>query len=258
MQLVIGGALLAGAVILAPLAWRAARRWYRRHEPTWPWPSTVESGQPVTTAGVAVAGPAGVLESQLARTGCVWHGHEVVRHYWTLPGNEGGTQERACDSIADYASMEVFAIVEPGRSPTSRSVLVDPAGAELSGADMCLQRVVSRPQPGVPAPADDLLARVKGRIFGVFRGETIEFEYREWALREHTPVVAHGTVEMRDGDPVIVAPPDDRLRIERAGSTGPAARAPWPMSDATAALLLAGGVVVSAGIGLILVISGAW
>lgn len=172
MQLAIGIALLAGAAILAPLACLAVRRWYRQRGLVRLRPGAVakRAGQPITATGVAVAGPSGVIESQLARTDCVWHGHEVLRHFWSLPGKGTEAQERVCDSIADYASVEPFGIAAPGRAPKGRTVLVDPAGAELSGMDMCLQRVVGRPQRGVPAPTDDLLARVKGRISGVFRG----------------------------------------------------------------------------------------
>lgn len=251
MQLAIGIALLAGAAILAPLAYRAVRRWYRQHGLSRLRPAAVaeRAGQPITVAGVAVAGPGGVLESQLARTDCVWHGHEVLRHFWTLPGNGDNGQERACDSIADYASADPFGIAAPGRANKGDTVLVDPEGAELSGADMCLQRLVGRPQPGVPAPADDLLARVKGRIWGIFRGETIEFEYREWVLRRGSPIVAHGAVELRDGRPVIVPPPEGRLCIEHDGS---AARMPWLDRRAAAALLLGAGTAVSAGAGLLL------
>ncbi|RNL84058.1 hypothetical protein EFW17_14280 [Halostreptopolyspora alba] len=247
----IGVALLAGAAILAPLAYRAVRRSCRRHGPYRPRSAAVakRAGQPITVAGVAVAGPGGVLESQLARTDCVWHGHEVLRHFWVLPGDGDEGQERACDSIADYASTEPFGLAVPGRTREGSTVLVDPAGAELSGADMCLQRLVGRPQRGVPAPADDLLARVKGRISGIFRGETIEFEYREWVLRHGSRIVAHGMVELRDGRPVIVPPPHGRLRVERDDS---AARTPWFEPRTVGAVLLGAGTAVSAGAGLLL------
>ncbi|WP_338022768.1 GIDE domain-containing protein [Allosalinactinospora lopnorensis] len=197
------------------------------------------AGEPITATGIAVPGPDGLVESRLARTDCVWHGHEVLRHYWSLPQN-GVERERVCDPIADHASAELFGIVAPGRRAwKGGTVLVDPEGAELSGADMCLQRVVGRPQQGVPAPADDLLPRVKGRISGIFRGETIEFEYREWVIRPGAPIAVHGVVEMRDGRPVIVPPPGGRLRVERGD--GDDSEASGPVPKGAGALLLGGG-----------------
>ncbi|MFD0772926.1 GIDE domain-containing protein, partial [Streptomonospora algeriensis] len=219
-----------------------------------------QAGSEVSVSGVAVPGPQGPVESRLARTDCVWHGHEVLRHYWSLTEDSGSGERvrvRACDSIADYGAGDVLGIAgsagaaQRGRPP----VLVDPEDAALSGADLCLQRVVGRPQRGVPAPADDLLPRVKGRISGLFRGETIEFEYREWVLRPGDPITVHGCVELREGHPVLTAPPDGRLRIEcRNGDAGQQERGSGGAADA---LLLSGSTVVSACTGVLLVLAGA-
>lgn len=261
-MLVIGVALLLAAAILAPLAVRSLRRWRSRRaaDDVRPRALAEQAGGEVAVSGVAVAGPQGTVESRLARSDCVWHGHEVLRHYWSLTEDSGSGERvrvRACDSIADYGAADAFGIagsvgaVQRTRIP----VLVDPADAALSGADLCLQRVVGRPQRGVPAPADDLLPRVKGRISGLFRGETIEFEYREWVLRPGDPITVYGHVELRDGHPVLIAPPDGRLRIERrrdgveqegGGSRG-----------AVDALLLSGSTVVAACTGVLLVVAGA-
>ncbi|QBI52181.1 GIDE domain-containing protein [Streptomonospora litoralis] len=257
----IGVVLLLGAAILAPLAVRAVRRWFRRRDADQVRPRAMaaDAGTEVTVTGVAVPGPQGPIESRLARKDCVWHGHEVLRHYWSLT-EDSATGERvrvrACDSIADYGAAEVFGIA--GGTATGRDrlpVLVESEDAALSGADLCLQRVVGRPQRGVPAPADDLLPRVKGRISGLFRGETIEFEYREWIIRPGDSITVHGFVDIRDGHPVITAPPDGRLRIEHRREVPPEEKPRRP--GAADALLLSGGTLVSACAGLLLMLAGA-
>ncbi|CAM3733881.1 GIDE domain-containing protein [Nocardiopsis gilva] len=258
MLLVIGVVLLLGAAILAPLAIRAVRRWslQRGMAEVRPRALATCAGRQVSVSGTAVPGPNGAIESGLASAECVWHGHEVLRHYWALtrsPETAVHDRERASDSIADYGSSELFGIVGPGNSADGSPVLIDPEDAALSGAHMCLQRVVGRPQPGVPAQADDLLPRVKGKISGLFRGETIEFEYREWVLRPGDPIVVHGRLEMRDGRPVITAPLDGRLRIEQGGDRPEAPSA----HRATDALLLSGSAVVTACTGVLLVFAGA-
>lgn len=218
MLLVIGSALLVVAVVLAPLAFIALRRWRRQRGLALLLPAAVaeHEGKRVTLTGVAAPGPAGAIESGLAGVECVWHGHEVLRHYRPLARGQAGGQvgERACDSIADYGSDDLFGLVGEGRSGNAQRIFVDPAGTEPQEAELCLKRQVGRPQPGVAAAADDLLPRVRGRISGVFRGETIEFEYREWIIRTGASVRVTGRVHARDGRVVLAGSDEDPLTIE--------------------------------------------
>lgn len=256
-MLVIGTALLVGAAILAPWGFLAFRRWSTRRACAELRPGAFASlaGRQVTLRGFAAAGPGGTLESRLAGVECVWHRHEVLRHYatWrTPPGSDEREQVLGSDSIADYGSAEPFGIVGPeGGRPGEPTILVEPDQARTAGVPMCLQRVVGRPQRGVPAPADDLLVRVKGRISGVFRGETIEFEYREWVIRSGDPIVVRGRVELREGGPVLVAPRDGRISIEH----GESAAGPAPVR-AAGPLLLGGGAASLALAGLALILAG--
>ncbi|WP_285729633.1 GIDE domain-containing protein [Nocardiopsis sp. ATB16-24] len=219
MLLVIGSVLLVVAAVLLPLTVLALRRWLRLHrrDLTRPRPGalTTMEGRRVTLTGEAAPGPGGPLVSGLAGVECVWHGHEVLRHYWSLnrEPREGRPRERVCDSIADYGSEDLFELVTEG-DPDTEPILVDPRGTRPRGAELCLKRLVGRPQPGVASPADDLLPRVKGRISGVFRGETIEFEYREWVLRPGSRVRVTGQVRVRDGQVVLTAPEGGTLGIE--------------------------------------------
>ncbi|MEY9214765.1 hypothetical protein NI17_018180 [Thermobifida halotolerans] len=257
-MLVIGIALLVGAAILAPLGFLALRRWshQRALAELRPRAFAALAGSEVTLHGLAAAGPGGVVESRLAGVECVWHGHEVVRHYATWRTTEGtGERQQVLgdDSIADYGFPEPFAITgSHGGRPGEPPILVDPGEADTTGINLCLQRVVSRPQRGVPAPADDLLGRVKGRISGVFRGETIEFEYRERAIRAGDPIVVRGRVELRGGRPVVVAPHDGRLSIEHGEEAPP----PVSGQPVARALLLGGGALVSGVAGLLLTLGG--
>ncbi|MEE2042644.1 GIDE domain-containing protein, partial [Nocardiopsis tropica] len=122
--------------------------------------------------------------------------------------------ERACDSIADYGSDDLFGLVAEGRGGDADRVFVVPGDTGPKGAELCLKRLVGRPQPGVASPADDLLPRVRGRISGVFRGETIEFEYREWVIRPGARVRVTGQLRVRDGRVLLTAPEDGSITIE--------------------------------------------
>lgn len=185
-------------------------------------PATVHHhvGDLVTVQGRATVGEKGTQESGLAGLDCVWHGHEVLRHYWlaaTTPSAEvepeaAPARERHADSIADYSSEAAFALTEESHNDGT-SVLVDPSEADAGQVRLCLRRLVGRGSGGARVAGDDLLNRVRGQIIGVFRGETIEFEYREWAIRPGDLLEVHGEVTVRDGHTVLVAPDGGRLRI---------------------------------------------
>ncbi|MEC3892562.1 MULTISPECIES: hypothetical protein [Nocardiopsis] len=219
MLLVIGVALLAIAAVLLPLTIIGLRRWQRQRGLARLLPSALadREGQRVTLTGVAAPGPGGgPIESGLAGVECVWHGHEVLRHYRPLARDqvEGQVVERAFDSIADYGSDDLFGLVGEGRPADAERIYVDPDGTEPRDAELCLKRLVGRPQPGVAAAADDLLSRVRSPISGVFRGETIEFEYREWVIRQGARVRVTGLLRVVDGRVVLTAPDEGGLVIE--------------------------------------------
>ncbi len=255
MLLVIGSALLVAAVALLPLTVIALRRWLRQRglAQLRPGALAAEEGQRVTLTGVAAPGPDGPISSGLAGAECVWHGHEVLRHYWPLNRDpaEGAVRQRACDSIADYGSEDLFGIVAEGRPGDGNRVFVDPGETEPRGAELCLKRVVGRPQPGVASPADDLLPRVRGRISGVFRGETIEFEYREWVIRPGARIRVTGRVQVRDGRVVLAAPEDGALSIEHGVDDQPVRISPrrteaLVLTVALAVCSIAGAVLTAA------------
>lgn len=254
MLLVIGSVLLVVALVLLPLTALALRRWRRqlglsRLEPA---ALAARNGQRVTLTGTAAPGPAGAVSSGLAGVECVWHGHEVLRHYLPLQ-QEGAVQERTCDSIADYGSEDLFGLVAEGRPLDGERIFVDPRDAPRPrDAELCLKRVVARPQPGVASPADDLLPRVRGRISGVFRGETIEFEYREWVIRPGARVRVTGELRVRDGRIVLVAPHDGALTVEHGVSERPRHASPRRRE----ALLVTVAFAVTALSGVLLVLLG--
>ena len=255
MLLVIGSVLLVVALALLPLMVLALRRWRRqvglsRLEPA---SLSAREGKRVTLTGVAAPGPAGTVPSGLAGVECVWHGHEVLRHYLPLQ-QEGAVRERTCDPIADYSSQELFGLVAEGRPLDGERIFVDPRDASRPrDAELCLKRVVARPQPGVASPADDLLPRVRGRISGVFRGETIEFEYREWVVRPGARVRVTGELRTRDGRLVVAAPGDGTLTIEhgvsdRPGHASPRRREALLVTIACAVTALSGALLVLLGL----------
>ncbi|WP_328806972.1 GIDE domain-containing protein [Nocardiopsis coralli] len=257
MLLVIGSALLVAAVVLLPLTVIGLRRWLRQQGIARLRPSALaaQQGERVTLTGVAAPGPAGTISSGLAGAGCVWHGHEVLRHYWPLnrDGGDSAVRQRTCDSIAEYTSEDLFGLVPEGGDPEGERIFVDPDESEQRGAELCLQRVVGRPQPGVAAAADDLLPRVKGRISGVFRGETIEFEYREWVIRRGQSVRVTGVPAVRDGQVVITAPEGGKLLVEpgvdvTAVRTPPRRTEAFSLTAAFVVCAVAGAVLLALGL----------
>ena len=225
MLLVIGSVLLVVAMVLLPLTVITLRRRLYQRRPTLLGPSTLRAGEgrPVTLVGTAVPGPEGPLRSGLAEVECVWHGHEVLRHYRPLNRGNGDTEvrERACDTIADHRAEELFGLTTEGRTDDGDQIHVDPAGTEPVGAELCLKRLVGPPQPGSAQVVDYLLPRVRGRISGVFRGETIEFEYREWVIRPGSRLRVSGVLRKRNGRMVVAAPEDGSLTIEHGVDAQP-------------------------------------
>lgn len=256
MLLVIGSVLLVAALVLLPLTVMVMRRWLRQRNLSLLRPSALRAreGSRVTLVGAAAPGPEGVLGSGLAGVECVWHGHEVLRHYRPLNRGDGDTavRERACDSIADYGSEELFGLVAEGRVDDGDRIYVDPAGSEPANAELCLKRLVGRPQQGAAPAGDDLLSRVRGRISGVFRGETIEFEYREWVIRPGARVRVTGVLRERDGRVVVSAPENGPLTIEHAVDTQPVRTPP----RRTEALVLTTAFIACAVAGAVLFLVG--
>lgn len=256
MLLVIGVALFAIAAVLLVLAIKALRRWQRQRGLARLLPSLLvdREGQRVTLTGVAAPGPAGPIESGLAGVECVWHGHEVLRHYRPLTRDqaEGQVGERTCDSIAEYGSDDLFGLVAEGRPTDSDRIFVAPGESEPKDAELCLKRLVGRPQPGVAATADDLLPRVRGRISGVFRGETIEFEYREWVVRPGARLRVTGRLQVRDGQVMLTGSEEAPVLVEHGVSESPARTSP----RRTEALALVVAFVLCAGVGAALTFSG--
>ncbi|PRY00768.1 GIDE domain-containing protein [Allonocardiopsis opalescens] len=260
-----GAALVIVAALVAPLAWTALRRWWREAARRRMAPPP-EPGVPAVLVGTAAPGPGGPVESRLAGVECVWHGHEVRRHYRTRPaprrrpahaetaerpdpsqGGEAPPGELRWDSIAEFTSPDTFVLTGPfGR------LLVDGREAVPDDALMCLQRVISRSAER-SGKGDDLLARVAGRISGVFRGETLEFEYLEWVVRPGEQLEVTGAVEERDGVPVLTAPPDGRLRFAAAP---PAPHPPFGPADAVRAVGYGVTVVLTAAAGVTLLAIG--
>lgn len=256
MLLVIGSALLIAAVVLLPLTIIGLRRWSRQRSLALLRPSALRDreGGRVTLVGSAAPGPEGALSSGLAGVECVWHGHEVLRHYWPLNRDDSDTavRERACDSIADYGSEELFGLLGEGRTDNADRIYVDPVGTEPVDAELCLKRLVGRPRPGTAQVADDLLSRVRGRISGVFRGETIEFEYREWVIRPGARVRVTGILRERGGRMVVVAPEDGTLTVEH-GVDAESVRTP---PRRTEALVLTTAFAICAAAGAVLLLVG--
>ncbi|MQA97259.1 MAG: hypothetical protein GEV11_22435 [Streptosporangiales bacterium] len=208
-MLLLGIGLLIGAVALGGVAWRRARR---------PLPAPVAPeglpGDIVEVRGTARAHGTTQVAS-LSETACVWHAHEVRRHY--RPSAEA---EPVWDRIADHASGTAFTVVQGGRA-----VLVAPGKAWPDGASEVLSRRIGPPKRGERSPDADLMRRVNGRISGVFRGETLAFEYLEWAVPEGASLRVRGHIGEHQGHPALLLTPT---------TPAPTSTAPPPEVDAPA------------------------
>ena len=223
MLLVIGSVLLVVAMVLLPLTVITLRRGCISDvHPPGPIDTARrrrQAGDPGRHGRPGPEGPqvrAGRGRMCLART-------RVLRHYRPLNRGNGDTEvrERACDTIADHRAEELFGLTTEGRADDGDQIHVDPAGTEPVGAELCLKRLVGPPQPGSAQVVDDLLPRVRGRISGVFRGGTIEFEYREWVIRPGSRLRVSGVLRKRNGRMVVAAPEDGSLTIEHGVDAQP-------------------------------------
>lgn len=194
--------------------------------------------------GGAFPRPEGLLVSHLSGTECVWHRHEVVRHYRHVHYNTNGRRQESKrrEGVAGHTSTEGYAL----RDGQGVLIGVDPNGTAPDRPE----QVVSRFEPYQPQ-GPNLFGVQLPKLFDT--NNTIGYEYKEWVIRPGQQLYVLGEVHDKIG-PLVIGKPEaaghfiistrgeDELRKQRG----------------TQHKLLSIGVLVAAPLGLVVTIVGAF
>ncbi|MCP2168920.1 E3 ubiquitin ligase family protein [Goodfellowiella coeruleoviolacea] len=139
--------------------------------------------------GAAEPGPNGMLVSELSKTPCVWHRHEVKRRYRHVRYDSDGrrhTSQRS-EKVADLTSDQPILV----RDETG-AVLVHPSGLRSDA----MEQVVSRFEPHNAGGGPSIFGF---RLDNWNRDDTIGFEYKEWVVRPGVRLYVHGEASDQTG-----------------------------------------------------------
>lgn len=161
----------------------------------------------VEVAGVVVAGPGGLLTSEISKTECVWHQHKVTRHYEHVRrDNEGRRRvEKRKEKVANNRTRESFLLRDD-----HGEVLVVPTD-NVQQARKTVSEFRPETQGGTGAQVS--LGSFSLSLPAGDRGGTVGYQYDEWVLTPGTRVFVAGEAVDRDGRLEIRAPEDDRILI---------------------------------------------
>ncbi len=162
--------------------------------------------QPVELAGHAVAGPGGLLTSELSETACVWHQHKVTHKYRErYTDSEGRRKTRTKEEVVTNNRSEVPFLL---RDADGEITLVPTTNVQGG------RKVVSRFEEGRD---DDDRTEIKIGKFSMnlasSRGdETIGYEYEEWVLLPDTKIFVQGEAS-DDGGQLEVREPRGKATL---------------------------------------------
>lgn len=149
--------------------------------------------------GAAAPGPQGLLRAEMTGTECVWHAQRVQRRYKSSERDTDGARRSVVrtETVAQNTSAAPFTLVRDGHT-----IVVDHDTQHPDGVEQVRDHF------------EETRERRHGweRVVGVLRnhdGETIGFQYTEWALRPGTSLYVLGEVHDRAGA-LTIGRPDDR------------------------------------------------
>ncbi|GAB3295332.1 hypothetical protein GCM10027563_36630 [Parasphingorhabdus pacifica] len=193
--------------------------------------------------GSAHPRPEGVLVSQLSGTECVWHRHEVVRHYEHVHYRNGRRRvKRRKETVAGHTSWEGYAI----RDDQNVLIGLDPNGTAPDRPEQVLDRYEPH-RPDGPS----LFGVQLPRMFD--SSGTIGYQYNEWVIRPGTRLYVLGEVHDKIG-PLVIGNP------EADGHFMISTRSEQELRDSrgTRHKLLSVAVLVAAPAGLVFTVFGAF
>lgn len=189
--------------------------------------------------GVTHPRPEGLLVSELSKTECVWHRHQVERHYERVEYRDGRRRvHKRKEKVAENTSHQGYAL----RDDQGVLIGVNPNGTSPDRPEQVVNRFES--SRGQQGP----------NVFGIQlpnffdNSGTIGFEYTEWVLRPEQRLYILGEVHDKIGPLVIGEPEQDGHFIVSTRSEAEVRK-----SRAQLHTLLSIGVIVAVlgGIGLI-------
>lgn len=162
--------------------------------------------QPVELAGTAVAGPGGLLTSELSETPCVWHQHKVTHKYRERYKDRNGNRKTRTkeEVVTDHRSEVPFLLRD-----ADGEIVVVPTRNVQGG-----RKVVSRFEDD---DGDEPRTELKIGSFSLnlptSRGdETIGYEYEEWVLLPDAKIFVQGEAS-DDGGQLEVREPRGKATL---------------------------------------------
>lgn len=153
----------------------------------------------VELEGVAVAGPRGLLTSEISRTACVWHRHEITRKYRDVDHDSKGRRQTTTkeEVVTENSTQEPFGLRDAdGEITIVPTVDVDHVRKSVSEFRESHERNDSTIKVGsfsfsIPSGGD---------------GDTLGYTYEEWVLEPDTRIFVQGEARDRGGELEVVEP----------------------------------------------------
>ena len=147
--------------------------------------------------GLAQPGPSGPLISEISKTPCVWHRHEIKRRYRHVhydSNNRRQVSERT-ETVAKHTSAAPIAVTDQ-----TGTVLVQASGLRSDA----MEQVVNTFEPHQPQLTGPTIFGIQ--LGGWNRDDTIGYEYTEWVLRPGVRLYVHGEASDSSGQLVFGKP----------------------------------------------------
>lgn len=214
-MIIVGILLLAGAVVLAVLAWLARRRFAAMvRAETHSVGDLVAMRDAATQAagpgsfrykcevvGATQPHPEGTLRAQITGTECVWHRHVVTHKYWVMERDSKGRRRRRnrTEKVAEHQSEMHFGVRD-----NTGVIAVNPDGSDPDAPEKVLERF----EKGRNRQGTRLEIGGFKLDLGSGHGKTIGYKYEEWVLRPDRHLFVHGEV-VDQGEALVMTKPDD-------------------------------------------------
>lgn len=154
--------------------------------------------QSVEATGTAEAGPTGVLTSEVSKSPCVWHRHQVTRRYREVSTDAKGNRTTSTreEVVVENATEDPFVLRDvTGTIPIVPTRDVD--GAKKSVSEFREPTA----EPGSTMKLGPFEITIPGGD-----SDTIGYEYEEWLLPAGARVFVHGDATDASGELTIVEP----------------------------------------------------
>jgi E3 Ubiquitin ligase len=155
--------------------------------------------EPAELEGVAVAGPGGLVTSELAEVKCVWHRHKVTHKYRDRYTDSKGNRRTRTrhETVAKHASTDPFYVEDS----TGRTLVIAPDRIDK------VRKVQDRWEEADPRANRTELSVGKFSMSIPKGGDrSLGYKYEEWALKPGDRIYVLGEATDVDGELAIREP----------------------------------------------------